>query len=109
MIPTLTIEEQIDQLQAQIANLQKQRELANIAADPIKYIADMLHGMECKWNHTDGCGWFYEKDESYYKHNSTKGRYYQQAKKLVAGLERLDCDTDTIIEILKEIQNCRNP
>jgi len=25
-----------------------------------KKLAEILHEKQCNWNHTDGCGWFYE-------------------------------------------------
>ena len=47
-------------------------------------IATCLHGMLCTWNHTDGCGWFYEfkdgKDDwSGHAHNN----YLMRAQKLI--------------------------
>lgn len=24
-----------------------------------KVLAEKLHALECKWNHTDGCSWYY--------------------------------------------------
>ena len=29
---------------------------------PIRKIAIKVHDLFCAWNHTDGCGWFYEND-----------------------------------------------
>lgn len=28
---------------------------------PQKYrLAELIHSKQCRWNHTDGCGWYYE-------------------------------------------------
>lgn len=32
------------------------------ATDDFKTIAEMLHSHECKYEHTEACGWFYEND-----------------------------------------------
>lgn len=52
-------------------------------------IAEMLHRLRCNYNHTDGCGWDYEKD--YNKGNPSKMwaqsahlSYLRLAKKLMA-------------------------
>lgn len=29
---------------------------------PVRNLATRLHDMLCTWNHTDGCGWHYDKD-----------------------------------------------
>lgn len=78
-----------------VAELEKQY-LADISRPVELQIADRIHDISCHFNHTDGCGWWYEKgDEFYYKSNSTKNGYYKKAVLLVK-----DEDPDTILRIL---------
>ena len=28
--------------------------------EEIRGVAEVLHKVQCRWNHTDGCGWMYE-------------------------------------------------
>ena len=53
------IEEQIKQHEQGLKDLQAQLVEAKLAS-PDHQLATELHSMLCTWNHTDGCGWFYE-------------------------------------------------
>lgn len=52
-------------------------------------IAEIIHEKLCLFNHTDGCGWFYEKwdgvdtNPEYYKLNRTRDRYYKMSLRLI--------------------------
>lgn len=75
------------------------------APDPTqREVADLLHSLLCKWNHTDGCGWYYNTDQSAYldEKNYNQGRYYKLAGKLLK--ER---DADTVLTTLKLILDIR--
>jgi len=37
-----------------------------LEANPICSLAEIHHKVHCTWNHTDGCGYFYESWEKYY-------------------------------------------
>lgn len=44
---------------------------------PEQQLAKELHGLLCTWNHTDGCGWFYEiknKEDDWLGHAHEIGR-----------------------------------
>lgn len=65
---------------------------ANIEASTnqdLTTIAEFIHSMQCRYNHTDGCGWYYEQD--YNKNDAAKIwsqsahlSYLRKAKKLMA-------------------------
>ena len=65
-------------------------------------LAEALHDMLCRWNHTDGCGWFYETDEktkwSGYAHKA----YLDKARKLMNQLP--DMDPDDIIKVANTVK-----
>jgi hypothetical protein len=39
-----------------------EEEMAAIDLEQQRSIATMLHALQCSYNHTDGCGWFYAED-----------------------------------------------
>lgn len=47
-------------LEKELAEIDAQIE-ASTSEDLIN-IAEFIHSIQCTWNHTDGCGWYYEKD-----------------------------------------------
>ena len=49
------LEEEISKLKAEQAEL--------MVLPENKQLAEALHKKLCRWNHTDGCGWFYESWE----------------------------------------------
>ncbi len=75
---------------AEIAELQKKldaakAEKAKVEAQPIdQKVAEMLHKLQCHWNHTDGCGWEYETwDGVTPAGNSTRAGYLKKAHRLL--------------------------
>ena len=53
----------IEELKKQIAEYEHKLEQANrqlILLNESTGLATKLHDLLCKFNHTDGCGWFYE-------------------------------------------------
>lgn len=81
---------------ARVARLQKELLEAEVRLveenkkTPEIRLADFLHESSCHWNHVDGCGWFYEKNEDYTKSGTARNRFYQKAVKL---LEQDSIDT----------------
>lgn len=77
-------------LDTEIANLQRKldatkAEKAKAEKQPIdQRVAEVLHKIQCRWNHTDGCSWEYE---TWYgatpAGNSTRSRYLKKAQKLL--------------------------
>lgn len=59
---------------------------------PDQQLARELHGILCTWNHTDGCGWFYEmKNKEDDWTGRTHGEYLRKA-----GLFRHACEMRNI-------------
>lgn len=56
----------VGEIERQIAELQKQREIAQIEEDRLKALsveyraAIIMHNCQCNSDHTEGCGWYYE-------------------------------------------------
>jgi hypothetical protein len=77
------IEEQIKAHQAGLKDLQAQLEKAKLES-PDHQLAKELHSMNCTWNHTDGCGWYYEmknKQDDWTGH--AHGEYLKKAQRLI--------------------------
>jgi len=53
------IDEKIKELEKEIEELKEQKRWFNGLPQAQK-IAELLHEKQCHWNHTDGCGWYYE-------------------------------------------------
>lgn len=95
------IEKQIAKQTKELADLQAQLEV-EIAKAPDKALAESLHEMTCRLNHTDGCGWFYEfknkeADWEGYSHKE----YLAKARKLITCCNKANITTATAIEIYK--------
>jgi hypothetical protein len=58
-----SIEADIAKRKKELAEMQTALEKAKQESPEIQ-LARQLHGMLCTWNHTDGCGWFYEMKNS---------------------------------------------
>lgn len=87
-------EEKVKQLQAEKEALK--------ALTPEEELAEALHKKRCTWNHTDGCGWFYE--EGYTKknyaldtHDTTHKRYLAKANLMLSILD----DKETLLELIE--------
>ncbi len=57
---TTTLEQDIANLETQLETARALREVTQGKATPMQNLAEELHTMLCHWNHTDGCGWYYE-------------------------------------------------
>ena len=55
-------------------------------SDPYEVLAEELHSMMCKANHTDGCGWYYHKDTDYAVAGTLRYKYLEYGKTLQAYL-----------------------
>lgn len=96
-----SIEEKIKQQKASIAQLEKELEIAKLES-PDRQLAKELHGMLCKWNHTDGCGWFYEmkgKQDDWSR--PTHEEYLKKAQRLIHRCEQEGCSVNTAISLFK--------
>lgn len=85
-----------EQLRAEAAEFEaKAKKLREEAFDadkrqPLFKLADVLHDVLCQANHTDGCGWHYEKEDAYLKEGTTRNRYYKKAKVFMNALQKID-------------------
>lgn len=53
------LQDRISQLEADLNKARDELDRAQ-KQDPIYLLAEQLHDRLCKFNHTDGCSWFYE-------------------------------------------------
>jgi len=98
------IEEQIKQHEQGLKDLQAQLEEAKLES-PDKQLATELHNMLCTWNHTDGCGWFYEFNNK--KDNWTSdahGTYLKKAQKLIHKCEQEGVKVEQALGLFKMIK-----
>lgn len=71
--------EKIKQLEEEIQKLKKEQ--AMLAALPEdKELAEALHKKLCRWNHTDGCSWFYE---SWEKPGYSRNEWLEKAREVL--------------------------
>jgi hypothetical protein len=104
VLTVFEIEDQIKQRKQEVADLEAKLELAKLDT-PEQQLAKSLHGMLCTWNHTDGCGWFYEfknkKDDwSGHAHSEYMGR----ALKLMHSCKQEGIAVDKALEIFKIVR-----
>lgn len=94
MFGVLEYEEEIQEFEKALAEKKrllenKKKEIAE--RSPVYDIAISLHAIFCKWNHTDGCSWFYEINEREGKTNwggYAHKEYLQKANKFLAAAEK---------------------
>ena len=98
------IEEQIKKRQQEIKDLETQLVEAKLQS-PDKQLATELHSMLCQWNHTDGCGWFYEfsnKKDNWSGH--AHGEYLKKAQSLIHKCEQEGVTVDQAISLFKLVK-----
>lgn len=102
-MPTKDFDKEIAKRQQEIAELEAEK-AAFAALGPDHQLALVLHDLLCTWNHTDGCGWYYEV------HNGiddwgglSHERYLKQARELRKTLPS-EYDNDTIINVVRAIK-----
>lgn len=98
------IEEKIKQHKADLAKLEKDLVTAKLES-PDHQLAKELHGMLCTWNHTDGCGWFYEmknKEDDWSR--PAHGEYLKRAQKLIHICDKDGIQVERAIEMFKLIR-----
>lgn len=91
-------EEKIRKAKAELA------ELATIPED--ERLADSLHGLLCSWNHTDGCGWYYEFTNKKPDWNGNEhGRYLTKARMLMVKCKEHGISTHDALAIFKLVKS----
>lgn len=75
--------EEIKELKDKIEKLEVEQKTFDNLSDEIK-LAELIHENTCRFNHTDGCGWFYEKWSNIKDgDNSARGGYLKKAINLL--------------------------
>lgn len=50
-----------------------------------KEVATLIHDMFCRWNHTDGCAWYYSKGTDHdWNHTSERKGYMKRARNILS-------------------------
>ena len=77
-----------------------------INSSPEAKLAVALHDIQCHWNHTDQCGWFYEFENNEPDWDrDAHATYLDKARKVISAMP--DADFDDVIafmKVLKEIK-----
>jgi len=75
--------EKIKELRAKADELEKlDKENSKL---PEEYrLANIIHSKQCRWNHSDGCGWHYE---SWDKIGNSRQRYIDKAKVILVEVD----------------------
>ena len=98
------IEEQIKTHQQALVELNAQLVLAQ-QENPEYQLAKELHGMQCHWNHTDGCSWFYEiKNKVDDWSGSAHGTYLKKAQSLIHKCKQVGVTVDQAMTIAKIVE-----
>lgn len=98
------IEEQIKKHEQELKDLEHQLVEAKLES-PDKQLATELHAMLCNWNHTDGCGWFYEfRDKKDDWTGNAHGTYLKKAQMLIHKCEQEGIAIDQAISVYKLVK-----
>jgi sarcosine oxidase delta subunit len=92
------VDKKIKELEAQLLKAKAEKEaLSKMTEEQI--LADQLHTLACRWNHTDGCSWYYEYDRGTVGRweGWTHKRWLSMAKKLRGNKYR----SEDVIDIIK--------
>lgn len=103
-ITIASIEADIAKRKKELVELEQTLTKAKLES-PDKQLAKELHGMLCRWNHTDGCGWFYEiknKEDDWTGH--AHGEYLMKAQSLIGKCTEHNITFDYAIEIYKLVK-----
>ena len=100
-----SLEQEIAERQEEIAKIQKQIEQAK-KEKPEYRLARQLHGLACRWNHTDGCGWFYEinKDGEHDWNRHAHEKYLKKATRLLHTCKEQRIEVTEAIELYRIIE-----
>jgi len=94
-----SIEQEIAKTKKTLENLEEQ--LLNAKSEsPDQQLAKVLHSKLCHWNHTDGCGWYYEMNNGIDDWTrSEHGNYLTKARKMIGMCEKRHISVNDAIEI----------
>lgn len=93
------INSQIEKLQAELKEAQEaQKKFLEMPRE--QQVATILHDKKCQYNHTDGCGWYYEfvnKQEQWSAREHSN--WVNKAMALMAACERAGITVEKYLEI----------
>lgn len=106
------LEAEIAEKQQKLEELKEQHRLEALQAPEFK-LAILLHDMTCKWNHTDGCSWYYEmvKHSKGEEHNWTgwaHDQFLRKARLIIKTPSLQGIELEQLIKILGETQAILN-
>ena len=104
ILTVFEIEEEIKKRKKETAELEKQLEIARLES-PEQQLAKTLHNMFCTWNHTDGCGWFYEmknKQDDWSGHAHSE--YLGRAMRLTHACKEEGVEVSRALEMFKMVR-----
>lgn len=97
-----SISQRLSEIEVERAELLAEQErLLSLSDD--RRLAEDLHSQQCNWNHTDGCGWFYEFDNGNPKWNGhAHARYLEKARNVMRMLPEMS--VDEILRVTKALR-----
>ena len=101
----------LEELRKEAARIEKQlaEEEAKLALlTPEQRVAEELHGMLCTWNHTDGCGWFWEfSDGRANWDGNAHETYLKHAKKLIHECNEKGIAVEDVLDHYGMVKRCQ--
>lgn len=86
-----------ERLKQELAELEAEEARLLSLSDDAR-LAEELHSMQCRWNHTDGCSWFYEVNKSVVNwHGHAHASWLQKARNVMRELP--DMSVDEILRV----------
>lgn len=103
-ITIASLEADIKKREQELAEVKEQLKKAKLES-PDKQLAKELHSMLCTWNHTDGCGWFYEirNNEDDWS-GSAHGQYLMKARSLIGKCKEHNLTVEQAINIFNLVR-----
>ena len=101
----------LEELRAETARIERQlaEEEAKLALlTPEQRVAEQLHAMLCTWNHTDGCGWFWEISSGRANWDgNAHGTYLKHAKKLIHKCNEKGILVEDVLDHYAMVKQCQ--
>lgn len=86
-------------IEKELEKLHKQKERILYKLNPEISIAEYLHSKLCRWNHTDGCSWHYEKTWEGRAHKD----WLKKAEGMMPIIRKYNMSIEDVKEMLKNI------
>lgn len=99
------LSKKITALEDELENLRRQKMIEDaerVKRTPEQNLAIALHDLLCTWNHTNGCGWFYEVKgdvHDFSRSSGAHGVYLAKARKLSSACKHEGISTEDALRI----------